>query len=136
MTHLLCIAFWLLLLPAQPVAAQQQARGEQQEEAAQETEKVYTRKEVDTPAKITKNRPPDYPHTGASGPPTFKGRLRLRAVLRADGRVTDIEMLDPVPDEIRLASVKAAAKIKFKPAIKDGRAVSQYVMIEHSYNVY
>ena len=32
--------------------------------------------------------------------------------------------------------VAAAAQIRFEPAQKDGRAVSQYVVLEYNFNIY
>ncbi|HEX8161211.1 MAG TPA: energy transducer TonB [Pyrinomonadaceae bacterium] len=132
MTYLFCIALWLSLLPAQPPPAQATQGGTRQK-AEQETEKVYARKEVDTPARITRQSFPEPPRAERLGD-IFRGAVRLRMIFRSNGKVTDIEVLNSAPPEIRRASIAAAQKIEFKPALKDGQPVSQYVLIEHSYH--
>lgn len=131
MTYLLCIALWLSLLPAQTPPAQD-AQGGAHGQAEEGTEKVYARKEVDTPAKVTRHSFPEPPPAASLGD-IFHGTVRLRMVLRSDGRVTDVEVLGSAPPEIRRASITAARKTRFKPALKGGQPVSQYVVIEHSY---
>ena len=71
----------------------------------------------------------------------YKGSVKLRMILRASGRVTDIEVAEVAPQglpeevvrEWVKLSTKAAKKIKFNPALKDGRPVSQYVKIEFNF---
>jgi hypothetical protein len=41
-----------------------------------------------------------------------------------------------LPDGLTEACINAARKIKFIPAMKDGRFVSQYVTIEYNFNIY
>jgi TonB family protein len=70
--------------------------------------------------------------------------VKLRMTLGATGQVSNIQVINVVTSDgvseklkegfIREA-VKAASKIKFEPAEKDGRKVSQYVSIEYNFNV-
>ncbi|HKG16002.1 MAG TPA: energy transducer TonB [Pyrinomonadaceae bacterium] len=57
-------------------------------------------------------------------------------MLAADGRVRNIAVVRSLPDGLTEMSVRAARKIKFKPAFKDGHAVSQYVTLEYNFNIY
>jgi TonB family protein len=61
------------------------------------------------------------------------GRVVLLAVLADDGQVKNVLVLQSPNDQLTEASMKAARKIKFTPAIKDGRPVSQYVQIEYNF---
>jgi TonB family protein len=64
------------------------------------------------------------------------GTVRLRAVLNASGAVTNITVVKGLPDGLTEKAIMAARKIKFTPAQKDGRAVSQYVTLEYTFNPY
>lgn len=64
------------------------------------------------------------------------GTIRLRAVLAADGRIRNIAVVRSLPDGLTEMAVNAARKIRFKPAVKDGHAVSQYVTLEYNFNIY
>jgi len=64
------------------------------------------------------------------------GVVRLRAVLSASGEVSRISVLKGLPDGLTERAVAAARQIRFQPAQKDGRAVSQYVILEYNFNIY
>jgi TonB family protein len=121
----------LLFPTGMPLQSHEQS--DRQQQTVTTDEKVYSREEVDTPAKVTHNEPPDLPLMESDR--MFYGKVRVRAVFRATGKVSDIQVLDSVPDEVKKTSIKAVQKTKFKPAIKDGRPVSQYAIFVHSYGV-
>ena len=66
--------------------------------------------------------------------------ISVRAILRANGKVTDIEVEQESLKGLSKKAAKslsemckeAASKIKFKPAMKNGRPASQYVKIEYT----
>lgn len=64
------------------------------------------------------------------------GTVRLRLVLSASGEVGAITPYTRLPHGLTQQAMEAARKIKFNPAIKDGRPVSQYVTIEYNFNLY
>jgi len=64
------------------------------------------------------------------------GTVRLRAVLSASGEVSNISVVKGLPDGLTEKAMTAARQIKFRPAQKDGRAVSQYVVLEYNFNIY
>lgn len=64
------------------------------------------------------------------------GLVRLRAVLSSSGKVTDISVVNPLPEGLTERAVKAARHILFFPAVKDGRRVSQYAELEYNFNMY
>ncbi|HEX8131264.1 MAG TPA: energy transducer TonB, partial [Pyrinomonadaceae bacterium] len=61
--------------------------------------------------------------------------VKLRLLLAADGTVRNIVPLVTLPDGLTEAAVAAARRIEFTPALKDGRAVSQYVTVEYNFNL-
>jgi TonB family protein len=64
------------------------------------------------------------------------GVVRLRAILHASGSVTSIMTVKGLPDGLTEKAIAAAKQIRFTPAEKDGRAVSQYVVLEYNFNIY
>ena len=64
------------------------------------------------------------------------GTVRLRAILSAGGEVTNVSVVKGLPGGLTEKAITAARQIKFRPAQKDGRAVSQYVVLEYNFNIY
>jgi len=64
------------------------------------------------------------------------GTVVLRVVLHASGRVSDIRIVRGLPYGLTKRAMEAARRIKFKPATKDGQAVSQFTIIEYSFSPY
>lgn len=66
----------------------------------------------------------------------LSGVVRLRAVLSSSGRVTNVSVIKALPDGLTEKAMAAARAIIFLPARKDGREVSQYVVLEYNFNIY
>jgi TonB family protein len=64
------------------------------------------------------------------------GVVRLRAVLNSSGKVTNISVVKGLPDGLTERAMAASRRILFFPASKDGREVSQYVILEYNFNIY
>ncbi|MFL6257727.1 MAG: energy transducer TonB [Pyrinomonadaceae bacterium] len=64
------------------------------------------------------------------------GVVRLRAILHASGGIQSISVVKGLPDGLTEKAITAARQIRFTPAEKDGRAVSQYVVLEYNFNIY
>lgn len=67
---------------------------------------------------------------------SVSGVIRLRAVLNKTGEVTNVSVIKGLPHGLTWSAVAAAKGIKFQPAQKDGRAVSQYVTLDYNFNIY
>jgi len=65
-----------------------------------------------------------------------EGVVRLRAILSSNGQVTNVGVIKGLPHGLTELSVAAAQKIKFEPAQMDGKAVSQYILLEYNFNIY
>jgi TonB family protein len=64
------------------------------------------------------------------------GLVRLRAILSSSGEVTNVSVIKGLPDGLTEKAIGAARQIKFRPAQKDGRTVSQYIVLEYNFNIY
>jgi TonB family protein len=96
---------------------------------------VFTSLETDARATVTARPEPRYPRDarGRIGSVT----VRLRVILGADGRARDAFVMAGPPDTAFLeASVEAAKGVRFRPAVKDGRAVSQFLLLEYNFSTY
>jgi TonB family protein len=92
---------------------------------------AYTPQNVTEKARILSRPEPVYPPLASQR--GVHGVVILRAVFGADGRVRTIHVFQPLPYGLTEVSIKAARAIKFKPAIKDGHPVSQYIQIEYNF---
>jgi len=63
------------------------------------------------------------------------GVIKLRVVFAADGLVKYIEVRQDLPAGLTESAVRAARRITFNPAIKDGNPVSQRMALEYSFNL-
>ena len=97
--------------------------------------KVYPGKEVTKRAVILAKPEPKYPpHARRSN---VQGEVALRIILAADGVVAEkVEVIRGLPEGVTEAAIEAARKIKFIPAEKDGRPVSQYVTVMYHFRLY
>jgi len=82
-------------------------------------------------AKITHFDDPDY--SKEAWQHGIKGRVLLRAVLCADGRVTNVEVIKGLPYGLTEKALATMLKMKFKPAQKDGHPVSVAILREFSF---
>ena len=64
-----------------------------------------------------------------------EGVVRLRVVLNLSGWVTNIAVVKGLPDGLTGRAVAAAREIRFTPAEKDGRKVSQYAVLEYIFKL-
>ena len=96
--------------------------------------RVYLDRQVDRKAQLLSRPEPAYPRRARRG--AVQGTVRLRAVLAASGKVEKIAVLKGLPEGVTEEAIKAARLIKFAPAERDGRRVSQSVVIEYNFNLY
>lgn len=107
------------------------------DQSTPEDEKIYTTKEVSQKASVKSRPSPTY----VPGPEWGGITVVIRAVFRADGEVAPVKvhkispgnLPDYVVKELTRSCVLAARSIKFTPALKDGRPVSQYIQIVYNF---
>lgn len=64
------------------------------------------------------------------------GAVTLKAVFGADGSITNIQVAAGLPYGLSEKAVEAAKKIRFIPAMKDGKFVSTWMQLEYNFNLY
>lgn len=97
-------------------------------------EKVYTAKEVDKKARLTRFPPPVYSEEARSNKVT--GTVVLKALLSANGQVTNISVVSGLPFGLTERAIAAARKVQFVPAVKNGKNVSMWMQLEYNFNLY
>jgi TonB family protein len=96
--------------------------------------RVFKPGEVDQKAQIIYRAQPQYTEEARAN--AAEGTVVLRAVFSADSQVTNVRVVSGLPYGLTERAVEAAREIRFTPAMKDGRAVSQYIQIEYNFNLY
>jgi TonB family protein len=96
--------------------------------------RTFAAKEVTQKARIISK--PEAQYTEEARKNQVTGTVVLRAVLGSGGQVTGIRAVSGLPNGLTEKAISAAHLIKFTPAMKDGRPVSQYIQIEYSFNLY
>ena len=89
----------------------------------------FKQNEVTKKALITHKPEPGFTEEARKN--NVEGVVRLRGVLLASGGVTGISVVKGLPDGLTEMAIAAARQIRFRPAEKDGRKVSQYVVFEY-----
>lgn len=88
--------------------------------------------EKDRPLKISKK-----PKPASGGCSRSSAMARLRVTFDKSGKVSTVEIARPSGcDEFDQNAIKAAKKIKFEPAIKNGDAVTVVRQVEYVYTRY
>ena len=95
---------------------------------------VFSGKEVTTKARVLSKPEPSY--TEAARTNGVTGTVVLRCIFTADGAVKHFLIVRALPFGLTEQSIKAAQRIKFVPAMIDGRPVSMYIQLEYNFNLY
>jgi protein TonB len=93
----------------------------------------YPARELDVPPRALRAILPEYPPEADRQ--RLSGRVRLEIRLEADGRVSDVEIVDADrPGTFDDSALKAFRAARFAPAQKDGRPVRARLLIEVVYD--
>ena len=95
---------------------------------------VFTAREVTRRAQVISKVEP--PYTEEARKNEITGTVRVRLVLNATGEVTNVTPVTELPYGLTDKAVEAARKIKFTPALKDGRPVSQWAVVDYNFDIY
>jgi len=96
--------------------------------------RVFSPREVTQRARITSKPEPGY--TPEARQNNVSGTVVLKVVLAANGEVKNIRPVSSLPFGLTEQAIAAVRRLKFIPAQKDGRPVSQYILIEYNFNPY
>lgn len=97
-------------------------------------DRAFSPRDVDQKARVLSRPQPQYTEEAREN--LVQGTVVLRAVFFEDGSVRYIRAVSGLPDGLTERAIEAAREIKFSPALKNGRAVSQYIQIEYNFNLY
>jgi len=129
---------FLKLFPTSPDAAslreQAQTLRFHSDSEVQTAALIYKSDAVTTKAHILFKSPPRY--TDEARQKGIEGTIRLRIVLSSDGQVRHILVVKGLGGGLTQTALEAARGIKFTPATKDGRPVSQFVIVEYNFDIY
>lgn len=96
-------------------------------------EMTVSAKEADEQVQMTRKPAPDY--TRAARRNGVQGFVTLRVLLAADSKVSRVRVLKGLPAGLTENAIRAACKIQFRPATKDGRPVSTWVTVEFAFRL-
>jgi protein TonB len=114
------------------IASGQDAGRHQEEETCSGA--VYGPKEMTRRAKITYIREPGF--TEEARAHGVEGTVVLTAVLCRTGKVTDIKVVEGLPDGLTKAAIESTRGTRFEPAEKDGEAASQHLKRVLHFSIY
>ena len=97
-------------------------------------ETVFTGKQVDQKIRLFMKPEPSY--TEAARQNQVTGTVVLKAIFSANGSVLKINVVSGLPQGLTERAIKAAQKIKFIPAVKDGKFVPCWIQLEYNFNLY
>src|ERR1043165_9482194 len=90
---------------------------------------VYNSKEVDRKVKVLEYPAPHFDdHEMAAHSPSV---VVLRAIFCGSGKVTDIKIERGVSQSLNDESIRTAKTIRFRPAEKDSKPVSQWMTLQY-----
>jgi TonB family protein len=74
-------------------------------------------------------------YTDAARANKTEGTVTLRVLVSADGDVQQVRVIRGLPDGLTEQAIAAAREAKFKPAMKDGKAVPCWMVLEMNFNL-
>ena len=99
-----------------------------------ENEKHYVGKEVTRKVRLAMKPEPQY--TEAARQNGIAGTVVLKCTFNSDGLVRNIRLVSGLPFGLSEKAIDAASKIRFIPAIKDGKFVSMWIQLEYNFNLF
>lgn len=96
-------------------------------------ELVVSPKDVDARAVITAKPKPSY--TKEARRNGIQGFVTLRVLLSARSKIARVRVIKGLPAGLTENAIRAACKMEFKPARKDGQAVAQWLTAEYVFRL-
>lgn len=93
----------------------------------------FSPKEVDTKAEITAR--PQAVYTREARRMGVQGVVILKVLLLGDGKLDRVRVVRRLPFGLTENAIRAACEVKFKPAVKAGKEVSQWVTLEYAFRL-
>ena len=101
---------------------------------------AQTNETPDSPSKQEKDRPvriKKKPRASAANCSSSQGLTRLKVTFDKSAKITDVlVVISSGCSGFDKNAIRAARRIKFEPAIKDGEAITQVMTFEYTYSIY
>jgi TonB family protein len=97
-------------------------------------EKVFKGRETDRKAILVMRPAPSY--TDEARKKQISGTVVLRVIFSSHGLVRNIVTVSGLPGGLTEKAIDAAKKLKFIPAVKDGKFASMWMQLEYNFNLY
>ncbi|HEU4434565.1 MAG TPA: energy transducer TonB [Pyrinomonadaceae bacterium] len=97
-------------------------------------EEVAQGKQVGTKVRLVMKPEPRY--TESARQRQVVGTVILKAVFSCNGSVEQIRAVKELPEGLTEQAIAAARKIKYIPAVKDGKFASMWMQLEYNFNLY
>ncbi|HKV34505.1 MAG TPA: energy transducer TonB [Pyrinomonadaceae bacterium] len=95
---------------------------------------AFAGKDVNQKVRLAMKPEPSYTEDARQN--LIAGTVVLKCIFRYDGSVTDIRTVSGLPYGLTQKAIEAARRIRFIPAIKDGKHVSMWMQLEYNFNLY
>ena len=102
-------------------------------DASATAQAALTGKNVDKKALLIMRPQPNYTENARKN--GIEGQVILKAVFSSDGSVRNIQTASGLPNGLTERAIDAAQKIKFIPAIKNGKFVSMWMQLEYHFSL-
>jgi protein TonB len=102
-------------------------------EADDNEEVVVSPKEADVRATITAKPKPSY--TKEARRNGIQGFVTLKVLLPGRGKISRVRVVKGLPAGLTENAIRAACKMEFKPAMKNGQAVSEWLTAEYVFRL-
>jgi TonB family protein len=96
-------------------------------------ERIFSAKETDSRVVITSRPQPSY--TKEARRNGIQGFVAVKILLSGNGKVTRVRVVKSLRAGLTENAIRAACKMKFRPALKNGAPVSQWVIAEYAFRL-
>ena len=94
---------------------------------------TFSAKEVDSKAEVTAKPEPRY--TEEARRAGVRGIVILKLLLLPNGKIDRVRVVKRLSHGLTENSIRVACGVKFKPAMKDGKPVAQWVAMEYGFQL-
>jgi len=94
---------------------------------------VFTPKEVEVKAQVTAR--PEASYTREARRIGVQGLVVLKVLALPDGKIDRVRVVRAVPYGLTENAILAACEVKFKPAMKAGQPVAQWITVEYGFRL-
>lgn len=98
------------------------------------TDSLFTSNQVDRRFVLLMKTEPSYTEEARQHRTT--GAVILKAVFSANGSVVNIEVKSGLPNGLTEQAIEQVKRIKFMPAVKDGKFVSVWTQLEYNFSLF